>query len=193
MIFFKNVKEYLRIGNADRPVSAADLKAEKVWQASWWKYWSHLDGIADRLGPNAYKFFRFGANETGLHDGYLLSFTFGDSIDSSESSYPKLRFGKGPTTVAITVLNYEKSKLHQFIFKGPRRVLVDTPSADPLYFGEGKTLGHINHYEVAAISPKYLSVEWLLDSGGTILIECEKLMYSSKRVKIADTKKRRTT
>jgi hypothetical protein len=166
------------------------LQMERVWQRSWRRYWSHLDKIADRLGAKAYNFFRFGANETGLHDGYLLSFNLGDSILLSEASYPKLRFSRGPSKVAMTILNFEKTRLYQFVFSGPRKVVVDIPSADPLFFEEGKTLGQIYHYEICSIAPRYLSVEWLLDSGGTILIEFEKLSYSCKHIKVPEPKKR---
>jgi hypothetical protein len=191
LIFFKDVKDYTRAGNSDTVVGEAELEVERVWQRSWRLYWSHLDEIADRLGAKAYNFFRFCHNEAGLHDGYLLSFNLGDSIFLSEASYPRLRFSHGPSSVAMTILNYEKTRLYRFVFKGPRKVVVDIPSADPLFFEEGKTLGQIYHYEICSVTPRYLSVEWLLDSGGTILIEFEKLSYSCKRIKVPELKKRR--
>jgi hypothetical protein len=191
LIYFKNTKDYLRIGNADRAVSASDLEAEKAWKLSWRRYWNHLEKIADRLGVKAYNFFRFGTEETGLHDGYLLSLNLGDSIGLSEKTFPTLRFGRGPSDVVMTILNYEKTRLHRFAFKGPRKVVIDIPSDDPLYFEEGKTLGQIHHYEVHSVSPKHLSAEWLLDSGGTILIEFEKLIYSCKLVKVPAKRKLR--
>lgn len=192
MIFFKNAKEYIRGGNDDDSAAAWNLEMEEGWQRSWRSYWNHLDEIADRLGPNAYKFFRFGANETGLHDGFVLSLNIGDSIGLDDARYPRLRFGRGPSTVALTILNFEKTLLYNFVFKGPRRVLVDTPSADPLYFKEGRSLGQIYHYEICSITPKYLSVEWLLDSGGTILVEFERLIYRCKRLKVPQRKIRRS-
>ena len=191
MIFFEDAKEYLRIGSADRPVSTADLEAEKAWQLSWRRYWSHLDKIVERLGLKAYKLFRFGTEETGLRDGYLLSLNLGDSIDLSEKSFSRLRFGRGPSTVAMTILNYEKTRLHHFVFKSPRKVVIDIPSADPFDFKEGDPLGQIYFYEISSATPKYLTVEWLLDSGGTILIEFERLHYSCKRVKFSAKGERR--
>jgi hypothetical protein len=90
----------------------------------------------------------------------------------------------------MTILNYEKTRLYCFTFKGPRKVVVDIPSADPLYFEEGKTLGQIYQYEICSVDPRYLSAEWLLDSGGTILIEFEKLTYNSKRIRVPHGKSR---
>jgi hypothetical protein len=190
LIFFKNAKDYLRAGNDDPAVPAWDLEMEEAWQRSWRSYWSHLDEIADRLGAKAHEFFRFATNEKSLRAGFVLSLNIGDSIGLDEASYSKRRFGEGPSTVALTILNYEKTRLHSFVFKGPRRVLVDTPSGDPLYFNDGKALGQIYLYEICSITPKYLSVEWLLDSGGTILIEFEKLIYHCKSIKIPQRKKR---
>jgi hypothetical protein len=184
MIFFKNVKNYLRAGNDDTEVPAWDLQLEEAWQLSWRSYWSHLDEIAERLGPRAYNFFRFGTNEKGLHDGFLLSLNLGDSIALSEASYSRLSFGRGPSKIAMTILDFQKTGLYMFEFKGPRKVVIDIPSDDPLYYKEGKTLGQIYHYEIASVSPKYLSIEWLLDSGGTIQIEFEKLVYGRKRVRL---------
>ncbi|MGA8743347.1 MAG: hypothetical protein WB561_19315, partial [Terracidiphilus sp.] len=108
-----------------------------------------MDDIADRLGPKAFKFFRFCHNEEGLSGGFLLSFNVGDSIGLDEASYSRRRFGQGPSTAALVILNYQKTRIYTFVFKGPRRVLVDIPSRDPLYFEEGKTLGRIQHYEVS--------------------------------------------
>lgn len=192
MIFFKDAKEYIRGGNADTEDIASDLKREEAWQGCWRRYTSHLDEIAGRVGTKAYEFFRFGANETGLHDGFLLSLNLGDSIALSATSYPRLQFGRGPTTVAMTILNYEKTRLHRFTFKGSRKVVVDIPSSEPLFFEEGKTLGQIYHYEICSAGPRYLSVEWLLDSGGTILIEFEKLIYNCKRAKVSQDRSRRS-
>ena len=191
MIFFTDAKDHSRIGNADRPVSPEDLREEQDWQRKWKSYWRHLDEIADRLGAKAYEFFRFGNNEKSLRAGFILSLNIGDSIGLDEKSYQRPKFWRGPSTVALTILNYEKTKLHSFVFKRPRKVLVDTPSDDPLCFEEGKTLGRIYLYEICSITPKYLSVEWLLDSGGTILIEFEKLTYNCKRAKVPQVRSRR--
>jgi hypothetical protein len=68
---------------------------------------------------------------------------------------------------------------------------VDTPGDDPGYFEEGKSLGQISLYEIRSITPKYLSVEWLLDSEGTILIEFEKLIFKTKRVSVPEQKIKR--
>jgi hypothetical protein len=75
-----------------------------------------------------------------------------------------------------------------FEFRTLRKVIVDIPSKEPLWFEAGQTLGHIYSCEIVAVSPKYLRIEWLLDSGGTIVIEFEKLLYRSKSFEIAPPK-----
>ncbi len=83
--------------------------------------------------------------------------------------------------VELRALSYEKELLHTFTFKGLRKVMVDIPSGKPLWFSPAKTLGQIYSYEVSAASSKYLRCEWLLDSGGTITVEFQKLMYRCEK------------
>jgi hypothetical protein len=189
LFFFKNAKEYIRAGNDDPTVPPWDREMEQGWQSNWRNYWNHLDEIADRLGPKAYDFFRFCNNDEGLHDGYLLSLNFGDCIALDEAKYSRLCFTSSPSSVALTILNYEKTTVYSFLFKAPRRVAVNVPGDDRDYFEEGKTLGQIMMYEIRAISPKYLAVEWLLDSEGTILIEFEKLGFRSKSLRSPQRKR----
>ncbi|MGB8261550.1 MAG: hypothetical protein WCE75_14410 [Terracidiphilus sp.] len=133
MRFFKTIKKDYRLDNADEFDLAADLKRVRAQNRSWIRYWKHLDGISARLGPKAYDFFRIGKEEEGLRDAYLLSLNLGDAIDLTESSCRRLRFDREPSIVSLTALNYEKTRLHQFVFKLPRKVVIDIPSSDPLF------------------------------------------------------------
>jgi hypothetical protein len=151
---------------------------------SWQEYCKHLEEIVDRIPPKAYEVFRTENEKLDLHDGYLLSLSIGDCLDESPNSMARLRFGRGPSKIEMKILNYEKNLLHNFVFKSPRKVIVDIPSAEPIWFQEGTTLGQIYTYELTAQSPQTLSAEWLLDSGGTIQIEFEKLIYNRKRVNL---------
>ena len=163
-----------------------DTQADKKLTAAYFRglsaYYRHLDSIKARLGQRAYKFFRFGSEETGLHDGFLMSLNMGDGVGLGQQHLPKLRFRNRKSVVHMQVLNYERDVLHVFEFKKLRKVVVDIPSAEPLWFKAGETLGQIYTYEIVAASPKYLRNEWLLDSGGTITIEFEKLIYRCKRL-----------
>lgn len=149
-------------------------------------YHRHLDKIAERLGKRAYRFFRFGWAETGLHDGYLLSFNMGDNVNLDHRKNWKLRFDRAgdrtKTVIEMHFLNYERTFLHSFKFHRLRKVEIDIPSGNPLWFKPGGTLGHIYTYEIVALTPKYLAIEWLLDSGGTIRIEFQKLLYRCERI-----------
>jgi hypothetical protein len=181
--FFKNSKEYICAGNSAKAEGSLEVtRRERDWQRSWRAYWAHLDKIADRLGPKAYKQFRFETDQTSLHDAFLLSMSFGDLVSGDSKAYARLRFAHGPSTVLMQLLNYEKSTLHIFEFKRPRKLVVDAPSSVPLYFRPGTTLGQIYHYEICAVSPELLQIEWLLDSGGVIQIHFEKLIYRTKRI-----------
>jgi hypothetical protein len=172
----------MKADNAQEPdldaIRAFDLALVRSRQ----EYRKHLEQIVDRIPPKAYKVFRTENEELDLHDGYLLSLSVGDCLDESPNSMARMRFGRGPSKIEMRILNYEKDLLHNFVFKSPRKVVVDIPSAEPVWFQVGKTLGQIYTYELTAHSPQTLSAEWLLDSGGTIQIEFEKLIYNRKRV-----------
>jgi hypothetical protein len=177
MRYFPNNKAAIKNDNARKYDAEADKKFLAAFKRGIRAYHNHLDKIAGRLGPGAYRFFRFGFEEAGLHDGFLLDFSMGDAIDSVEKALSKLRFGSGKSIIRMRVLSYMQDTEHTFEFGKLRRVLVDIPSTEPLWFKVGGTLGQIYSYEIVAASPKYLRIEWLLDSGGTILIEFEKLHY----------------
>jgi hypothetical protein len=189
--YFPFIKSAIKNDNA----ANFDVKSDKKYTAAFNRglraYNTHLDKIAERLGPRAYRFFRYGFAETGLHDGFLVGFTFGDGIGLREEQLERLRFGRGPSIGQLQILSYAHDALHTFVFKKPRTVTVDIPSADPLFFGEGTTLGQIYSYEVVAVSPRYLRNEWLLDSGGTITVEFEKLYYRRQKLKIKNAVNRR--
>jgi hypothetical protein len=187
MRYFESTKDaiiYENSANADPEVAK---KQDREFLRKVRLYYKHLDKIADRLGPGAYKFFRWGWGETCLHDGFLLCLSMGDAVAQAEDDYHRLRFGRpgnSKSVVRLRALSYEKELLHTFTFKGLRKVVVDIPSAKPLWFTAGKTLGQIYSYEVSAASSKYLRCEWLLDSGGTITVEFQKLMYRCEKVSI---------
>ena len=182
MRFFKTTKAHFLADNSNSTPVALIKRYDRALLRNEARYHKYLETIADRLGPRAYKFFQFGFAETGLHDAYLLSCSFGDAIDESEQARAKLRFGSGKSILRMTMLTYGKDWLHHFSFRGLRRVLVDIPSDVRMHYHEG-SLGQIYSYEVVSASPKYLRCEWLLDSGGTIVIESQKIDYSCKRVK----------
>lgn len=181
MRYFETTKDaiiYEHSANADPEVVK---KHDREFLRKLRLYYQHLDKIADRLGPGAYKFFRWGWAETCLHDGFLLSFSMGDAVAQAENDYNRLRFDNSKSIVQLRALSYEKELLHTFTFKGLRKVMVDIPSGKPLWFSPAKTLGQIYSYEVSAASSKYLRCEWLLDSGGTITVEFQKLMYRCEK------------
>jgi hypothetical protein len=186
--YFSFMKAAVKNDNSANFDEEFDRKYNATFTRGLRAYRKHLDKIASRLGPGAYEFFRFGFAETGLHDGFVLSLSMGDAVGFSEEQYKRLRFGKGKSIVELRILSYAKDFLHTFVYHRLRKVVVDIPSADPLFFEAGRTLGQVYSYEMLAVSEKYLKNEWLLDSGGTITIEFEKLIYKRKRLAVNQKK-----
>lgn len=182
MRFFKNAKASWLADNSNDADIALIRKYDRQFLRNSDRYHKYLETIAGRLGPKTYEFFQFGFAETGLHDAYLLSCGFGDALGGTQQELRRLRFGRSKSRVEMRMLTYNKDRLHRFVFKGVGRLIVDIPSEVTMDHREG-CLGQIYTYEVVAVSPKYLLCEWLLDSGGTISIECEKIDHFCKRVK----------
>ena len=157
----------------DKKFSAALKRASRAYD-------KHLDKIAGRLGSQAHRFFRFGFADTGLHDGLIVNFSIGDGVGLTEKQIAHLRCGNEKSVVLMQALR--DARLHTFEFKKLRKVVVDIPSDEPLWFREGRRIGEIDHYEIVAVSPKYLRCEWLLNSGGSLTIEFEKLSYRCKKL-----------
>ena len=181
MRYFKSTKDAILYQNSSKVDPKVVKKQDREFLRELRLYLKHLHKIADRLGAGPYKFFRWGFAETGLHDGYLLSLSMGDAVSQAEVDYHRLEFSNSKSIVELRALSYAKELLHTFTFKGLRKVEVDIPSGKPLWFTPGKTVGQIYSYEVSAASPKYLRCEWLLDSGGTITVEFQKLTYRCEK------------
>jgi hypothetical protein len=185
--YFESTKDVIIYQNSASADPEMVKKQDREFLRNLRLYHKHLERIADRLGPGAHKFFRWGFAETGLHDGFLLSLNMGDAVSRAEGDYSRLDFDNSRSIVQLRALSYEKDLLHTFTFKGLRKVMVDIPSGKPLWFTPGKTLGQIYSYEATAVSSKYLRCEWLLDSGGTIAVEFQKVMYRcEKAIKIKE-------
>jgi hypothetical protein len=182
MKYFKNIKAHIKADNAQEPDVPLIQKFDKALVRNIRNYYRHLEKIADRIGPELYRLLRYSENEE-LHDGFLLSFSFGDAVGRAPLNFSRFKFGGGKSNATMQILNYSKNALHLFTFKYPRKVIVDIPSSEPIWFRQGATLGQIYACELLATSPKYLSMEWLLDSGGVIAIEFEKLAYRRKKVR----------
>jgi hypothetical protein len=184
--YFKDTKKWIELEHDPNSPPELHQQMHAAYLRRLHLYYRHLDSIATRLGKRAYRFFRFGWAETGLHDGYLLSFNMGDNVNLDHKKNWKLRFDRAgdrtKTVIEMHFLNYERTFLHSFKFHRLRKVEIDIPSGNPLWFKPGGTLGHIYTYEIVALTPKYLAIEWLLDSGGTIRIEFQKLLCRCERI-----------
>jgi hypothetical protein len=178
----KNTKVSFLADNTEDAPRAVIKKYDRELLRASERYHKHLETIADRLGPKAYNFFQFGFADTGLHDAYLLSCSFGDAIGKPLEEAQRLKFGRSKSQVEMRMLTYGRDRLHRFVFKGIRRLVVDIPSETTMDYNED-CLGQVYTYEVVAASEKYLRCEWLLDSGGTIVIESRKIEHFCKRVK----------
>lgn len=185
MRYFPDIKDGIKLDNSSTATTALVRANDAKYLRNLRAYYKHLDKISGRLEKNVYQFFRFGFAEKSLHDGLLVSLSIGDAIGYDDSRIvlsPFSRFGHGRGAVEIRIANYERDSLHTFNFSGIKSLSVDIPTADPLWFTPGRSLGTIYTYEIFAASSRYLRCEWLLDSGGTIVVLFERLKYKRRRL-----------
>ena len=180
MRYFPEVTPQIALDHAQAADQEASLDSKKASDQSSALYHQHLDTIAGRLGLKAYAFFRHADGDTDLHDGMLASLNIGDAVNGSSAQLARLGFGRGHSVVEMKIANRKRDKMHTFKFRGLQSVVVNIPSSKPRHFETGQ-LGHISRYEVVSLDEKYFRMEWLLDGGGTIVIEFERVAYSKAR------------
>src|SRR5438128_11287990 len=89
-------------------------QAEKrFWQVVS-NYHLELEKLKPRLSKTAWSFFRHGFADSGLHDGWLLSFNIGDGLDYRVDGLTPFRINRQKATARIEFLNYEQVFRHVF-------------------------------------------------------------------------------
>jgi hypothetical protein len=87
--------------------------------------------------------------------------------------------------VRLRILNNRQTLLHSFTYRKIHRFTVDIPSDDPLWDYGTRKLGTVYTYELTLAGKGRFRNEWLLDSGGTILVDFEKIVYRRHRLRTA--------
>ena len=146
------------------------------------EYARQLEQLRPRLSDEAYHFF----TAESLHDGRLLAFIAGDSIDHDIQGLEKFDINVHTPSVELRVLGANLDVRYTLQYSGVRRALFDYPSEEPLFHREGDHIGDWGYDELTAADESYLRHEVLFASGTTILIEfkhfsCEREVCAGTR------------
>ena len=144
------------------------------------KYWRELESLKPRISGPAWKFFRYGRDETGLHDVRLLSFRVGDGLDYTPDGTAPFRLNRQRLSAMMEFLNYEQSFHYTFDLRGVRRVRTDF-SVDE--FLAAKSLGDLYLCELTAPDKQTLQLGFLFANGSTLVVQFRRLVFRRRRIK----------
>jgi hypothetical protein len=156
------------------------LRAEREFSIAVGSYYNELEKLRARVSGPAWEFFRYGANETGLHDARLISATAGDGLDYTADGSTPFLVNRQKLSARIALLNFEQDGLYTFDLKQVSRFTSD------LFFENdrfAKSVGDLYLCELTAASDEDLQLGFLFASGATIIARFRKIVFRRRRVK----------
>lgn len=148
-------------------------RAEKRFARAVENYYRELEEIKPRLSQSAWKFFRHGFAETGLHDGRLLSLTVGDGLNYLPDGTSPFRLNHQRASARVEFLNYEQTFRYSFELRQLKRAGINLYLDEP---GE-RSLGDLYTYELTRAKGKSLRLGVLFASGADIDFEFRSLVF----------------
>ena len=153
-------------------------RATKRMETAVRQYHQELESLKTRITQPAWKFFRYGVEDKGLHDARLLSFRIGDGLDYEPDGRAPFRLNTQRTSVALEFLNYEQDLHYVFQLRG-----IDSVScnlfADDSY---AKSIGDLYIYEITGADKDNLRLGFLFASGASSVAEFKRLVFRMKRL-----------
>jgi hypothetical protein len=143
-------------------------------------YHIELNGLSSRISQKARNFFRYGANEYGLHDGNLLSLTVGDGLNYSPDGTTPFRLNSRRMSARIEFLNYGQDFHYLFDLRGVKNVRSDLFIKEDSF---AKSIGDLYCNELTQTDKDTLELGFLFASGATIIAHFKRLVFRRTRIK----------
>ena len=143
---------------------------KKAWDKAWIDYRIELERIKPRLSKEQFLFFA----EADLHDGELLYLNIVDGsrpAPLSEASRPWNSPINFPVRVELAVLDADEKYIWTINYSNIKRVFVDFPSSEPLFFSDGGGFGDWGYHEITEAASDFLRHEVLFSSGAAFFVE----------------------
>jgi hypothetical protein len=141
-------------------------------------YRSQLVTLRSRLSQNAFKFFV----DADVHDGELLDLVIVDGSRPAPLSEPVSTWTtprNHPVRVKLSVLDAVDKLVWRLSYKTVRRVVVDFPTEEPLFYREDNGFGDWGYHELTDAGSGFLRHEILFCTGAVLLFEFADLEVSS--------------
>ncbi len=158
-------------------------KQNKRTEKRFWQvvadYHTQLEELKPRLSKPAWKFFRYGFAETGLHDGRLLSLSVGDGLNYAADGTSPFRINRQRALARVEFLNYGQVYCHVFELQGLRSASMDLCVEED---SMAQSIGDLLTYELMAVDGEYLGLGFLFTTGGEIAFKFRRLVYRRRRL-----------
>jgi len=158
----------------------AHRNAEKRLESVFKKYLRQLEPLERRISRSAWQFLRYGFGSKSLHDGRLLSLKVGDGLTYTPNGSSPFFLNRQHTAAIIEFLNYEQDLHYVFDFRGVSRFSGDLFVEKESY---AKSLGDLYIYELTDAGKDRLRLGFLFASGGSIVVEFQRLVFRKKRIR----------
>jgi hypothetical protein len=142
----------------------------RTWNLAFQEYRHQLEALRGRLGGEAFSFF----DEADIHDGELLTFRILDGSRAASLLFPPKPWEAStnyPVGAELAVLDARGEFVWQLSYSSLRRVVVDYPGEDALFYQEGEGFGDWGYHELTDAGNGFLRHEVLFASGSTLAVE----------------------
>ena len=149
------------------------------WQKVYEEYRAQLQKLQPRLANDVYDFFA----EADVHDGELTDLSVSDGRKPgpvlSESKTPWTELKNYPVAVTLEVLESDEKITWRLSYKKVRRLVVDFPTQEPLFYGPGEGFGDWGYHELSDAGDGFFRHEVLFATGVSLLFEFKEISVSS--------------
>jgi hypothetical protein len=129
------------------------------WRMALRSYREQLETLRPRLPSQVFAFF----DRADIHDGELVHMDVADGSRAAPARHP--------VRVELAIRDVYDRLVWTLRYAGIRRVLVDFPSAKPLFHHDGEGFGDLGYHELTDGGGGFFRHEILFASGATLLVE----------------------
>src|SRR5579862_7312007 len=147
----------------------------RKWELAFQEYRQQLAALRGRLSEEAFSFF----DEADIHDGELLSFRMVDGGRAAPLSCPAKPWGASmnyPVRAELAVLDARGELVWHLSYSALRRVVVDYPGEETLFYQDGEGFGDWGYHELTDAGNSFLRHEVLFARGSNLAVEFKGLV-----------------